>query len=401
MTMRSIVCLPVRRRLWQAAGVCTVLLMTADWVSAQTVQRCESAVLTLAEAATLLRVSPAEIERFAGQGGLPARRIGSAWRFSCDALMEWLGAKGDPPGKARPDQQPLDPRELATVAGAGVARGRVDTPQPPQGQPAPIGEKPSERDAEDVFLRAQRVLLRRGEIVVDFGEFYSRSDDRLLAAVAGGVTLGYVEQKTFTTLLMGRVGIFDETELFAGTAFHSQDIRQFVGNTTLASSGRSDLGGTQLGVRRTLLREKPGRPDIVLTVAGQLPTGDASYGAGGGLILVKSVDPVVLFANANYFRSFGDDAPTASVTPKSIVDVSVGYGLALNDTLAISMAVSGLFSGKVRLDETRDRPAERFSARFGLTSWLAKGLYIEPSVSFGLNGPGRSFAFGVSLPYTF
>ncbi len=39
--------------------------------------------------------------------------------------------------------------------------------------------------------------------------------------------------------------------------------------------------------------------------------------------------------------------------------------------------------------------------QFGLTSWLAKGLYIEPTVSFGLNGPGDSFALGVTVPYTF
>ena len=52
-------------------------------------------------------------------------------------------------------------------------------------------------------------------------------------------------------------------------------------------------------------------------------------------------------------------------------------------------------------DNARLRQRERFSLQFGLTSFLAEGLYIEPTVSFGLNGPGNSFAFGVSLPYTF
>ncbi len=47
------------------------------------------------------------------------------------------------------------------------------------------------------------------------------------------------------------------------------------------------------------------------------------------------------------------------------------------------------------------REQELFSLQFGLTSWLAKGLYIEPTVSFGLNGPGDSFALGVTVPYTF
>jgi excisionase family DNA binding protein len=380
MTMFSIPALPhARGRLLAAACCVGCVLSITTAVSAQTVPRCESAVLTPTEAAKLLRVSAAELERLAEQGDLPARRIGSAWRFSCDALLKWLSANP-----------------------AGIAQDPVAKPQPPQGQSTPIGEKPAERDAEDVFLRAQRVLLRRGELVVDVGQFYSRTGDRILAAVGGGVALTSVEQETFTTVLMGRVGIFEETELFASTTFHKQDVRQFLGDTTLATSGRSDFGGTQLGLRRTLLREKPGRPDVVLTVIGQLPTGETSYAAGGGLILVKSIDPVVLFANANYFRSFGNDVPVAaSVPPKTSVDVSVGYGLALNDTLAISMAVSGAFTGKVRLDDTRVRSLERFSARFGLTSWLGKGLYIEPSVSFGLSGPGEGFAFGVSLPYTF
>ena len=47
------------------------------------------------------------------------------------------------------------------------------------------------------------------------------------------------------------------------------------------------------------------------------------------------------------------------------------------------------------------RQQDSYSMQVGLTSWLAKGLYIEPSVSFGLSGPGNSVAFGVTVPYTF
>lgn len=272
---------------------------------------------------------------------------------------------------------------------------------PADAQNPPIGEQPEEREADQIFLRDQRVLLHRGQVVVDLAQFYSRSGDRMLAAVDGAVGLASVEQETFTTLVLGRVGIFEETEVFAGTTFNTQDVRQFLGNTTLASSGLSDFGGIQLGVRRTLVRERAGRPDVVITINGQFPASDTPYGAGGGLVIVKSLDRVVLFANANYLRSFGSDLSSGRVQPKNRVDVSAGYGLALNDTLAISMAVSGVFTGKASIDDERLRPFSRFSARFGLTSWLGKGLYIEPSVSFGLTGPGESFAFGLSLPYAF
>ena len=56
---------------------------------------------------------------------------------------------------------------------------------------------------------------------------------------------------------------------------------------------------------------------------------------------------------------------------------------------------------RTTFDNARLRDRHSFSLQIGLTAWLAKGLYIEPTVSFGLNEPGNSVAFGVSLPYTF
>ena len=53
-----------------------------------------------------------------------------------------------------------------------------------------------------------------------------------------------------------------------------------------------------------------------------------------------------------------------------------------------------MFTSATRFDNAELRQQDRFSLQFGLTSWLAKGLYIEPSVSFGLSGPGDSYAFG-------
>ena len=63
--------------------------------------------------------------------------------------------------------------------------------------------------------------------------------------------------------------------------------------------------------------------------------------------------------------------------------------------------MSGLFTGATRFDNAELRQRERYFLQFGLTSYLTKGLYIEPTVSFGLNDPGNSVAFGLSLPYTF
>jgi hypothetical protein len=196
--------------------------------------------------------------------------------------------------------------------------------------------------------------------------------------------------------------VFDETEVFASTSFHRQNMEQFLGSTRLATSSDNEFGGLRFGLRRTLLVEGPGRPDIILTIDGLLPRQSHPSDFGGGLVLVKSVDPVVLFASGSYHRSFRkEDDAQPFVAPRDRVNVSVGYGLGLNDTLAISMSVAGFFAGNAAFDGTSIRQPDSFSAGFGLTSWLAPGLYIEPSVSFGLTGPGNSFAVGLTIPYSF
>src|SRR5215510_1496255 len=72
-----------------------------------------------------------------------------------------------------------------------------------QPQDKPIGEAPEERNAEDIFLRNQRVLLGRGEVVLDIGQFYSRADTLQLAVVTNSVQLATYEQSALTTTVVG------------------------------------------------------------------------------------------------------------------------------------------------------------------------------------------------------
>src|SRR5262245_30549732 len=66
------------------------LTLCFDAAYAQNPPVCERAVLTLDEAAELLRVDTTDLARLAEKKKVPARRIGSSWRFSCVTLMEWL-----------------------------------------------------------------------------------------------------------------------------------------------------------------------------------------------------------------------------------------------------------------------------------------------------------------------
>ena len=67
-----------------------------DTVLAAIAGEAEPEVLTLEEAAKLLRVSNTTLYGLVKQEKLPARRIGREWRFSKNALLEYL--KGNKPG---------------------------------------------------------------------------------------------------------------------------------------------------------------------------------------------------------------------------------------------------------------------------------------------------------------
>jgi excisionase family DNA binding protein len=49
-------------------------------------------VLTLQEAAALLRLPPEAVRRRAAAGDLPGRMFGDEWRFGRSALLAWLAA---------------------------------------------------------------------------------------------------------------------------------------------------------------------------------------------------------------------------------------------------------------------------------------------------------------------
>lgn len=65
-----------------------------------------SEVLDVAGASALLRVSPRTVREQVRRGRLPGRRIGREWRFSRQALLDWLGTA---------DDEPLSADDLAAI----------------------------------------------------------------------------------------------------------------------------------------------------------------------------------------------------------------------------------------------------------------------------------------------
>ena len=62
-----------------------------------------------------------------------------------------------------------------------------------------------------------------------------------------------MENESFTTSLLGRVGLFEETELFAGMTYSSTDSSGVLGGEQLSGSSESGFGDVSLGLLHTVL----------------------------------------------------------------------------------------------------------------------------------------------------
>lgn len=150
---------------------------------------------------------------------------------------------------------------------------------------------------------------------------------------------------------------------------------------------KRQFGNITIGVRRSIFQEGLWKPEVILSIEGQIPIGTNTYGLGISAAFVKSLDPAVLFANIAYQYSLRQsDQDLLLAAPKSMISASLGYAYALNDTLTIGTSVSGIFPQGAKTDGiSLSQTKKQFSLQLGLTSLLSKDIYIEPSVSFGLN----------------
>jgi excisionase family DNA binding protein len=434
--------------------------------------RADPAVLTLDEAARLLRVRDADLADMARRRQVPARHIGTQWRFSRQALVDWLAAKESIPPRTSGSTTPVRPPESRQAAGAetdprsaGSSLSAIDlsstkargadaqgrTPEPEgvarengEGQPgdqsgdaarpeaagadtspqsAPegaaqagpgdatqkkavesVGERPQQPTAGEVSLRAQGVLLNARQLQVELDQFYTRSEQQGLVFIASGPSLlpalAQGKQNLYTTILGARYGLTDQLEAVVASGFQRRTLTTTVGNQeeSATSTDPTTLG---LALRYAAVAEGKGYPSVVLSAEGALPTGEGSYGVGGGVAFIKSVDPAALFGNLRYRHTFSQEfSDLFRLEPENSVSATGGLTVALNDTLALSLAVSGLFTSQNTFANATLPSEQQFSLQLGVTSLLRERLYVEPTVTFALNGP-TTVTLGLSLPYTF
>lgn len=122
-----------------------------------------------------------------------------------------------------------------------------------------------------------------------------------------------------------------------------------------------------------------------------------TWGARGNIEVFKTVDPLILFLG------FGVDylAPQRiagySVDPGPRYNYNLGLSFALSEKTTLGFSVIGSYAQDLKVNGRKvfDSSGNPTLARLTLIQRLAKDLYFEPSVSFGMNQDAPDFALGL------
>ena len=270
----------------------------------------------------------------------------------------------------------------------------------------------------ELYLRNQNVFLRKGELMLELDSFYNRNNQQQFAQVSGFAIPVNTTQRFFNTLLIARYGVLTdglEVDLIAPFFVHAEvKTDAGVASVTQEEEGFGDVGAA---VRYQAWYERGARPSLVIDFEGKSNTGGSgltgtgTWNAGGGVTLIKTIDPVVLFARLGYTYTFGSHSRDLG----NIVDYRIGMGFSLNDRVSFNMQLTGAYIGPSKFTGFGGAPGTGggtgpvvFSAQhvelmnliFATTIMVTKQLFVEPLVGVGLTE--QSFTIvGVRLPYRF
>jgi hypothetical protein len=311
-------------------------------------------------------------------------------------LLEWL--KGEQPGSASAlatapgaaQRAELTSSELSAINARGEAPPLLAQAAPgaKAGSPPPtVGEQRSTPTAEEIALRDQRVLLKRGAATIDFGMAYAHSELAVLGVV-----------RTLTATAALRYGLLNDLQFTLRVPRVWSRTTDSLAGTVERASFTGDASASLLGVA---LKEAAGRPNVILSLDYVAPTGLGGRGVGGGMVLSKSYDPAVIFAGLSYLKGL-DATDSRGALAEHNVGMNLGYTYALNDSLALSTVFSGIYRSAYSSDGVSiPPPRERYQLQLGMTWMIARRFFAEPSVAMRLGGESSDMVLSLNFTYSF
>jgi hypothetical protein len=269
--------------------------------------------------------------------------------------------------------------------------------------------------ARDVFVRQEKIFIRKGELLSELNTFYSTD-----AFMTPGIPAFKTKRRFLDTTLIARYGVRDGLELDLIAPIFVHAIQEIDSGTASVRRQDDGIGDFSAILRYQLLGERGGRPDIILDINGKSRTGGDTlrgtghWNIGGGITLVKTIDPVVFFGRLGYTATLDRDGPMPALmpgllpvqqsrNPGDIIEYRLGMGFSLNDRVSMQMQLAGAYVGRTTVDGEKllGSSLEIANLLLSTTVLLTKRLYIEPVVGLGLTDDAFDSFIGMRLPYRF
>jgi hypothetical protein len=285
-------------------------------------------------------------------------------------------------------------------------------------------ERDQQKEAEeakrltDVFLREQKVFIRRGEGILEMDVFYNRNNNT--SFLPGTLITAPTTTRFIDTVFLLRYGAFTdglEFDLIAPMFVHAEQTTDL--SVTSARTDRDRIGDIGGAVRYQLWYEYGARPSVMvdanwksITGGKNGLTGTGNWNAGGGVTLIKTIDPVVFFGRVGYTHNF----PEPGRSLGDIVDYRFGMGFSLNDRVSFNVQFTGALIQSSQLSTPGlsgptgtagagplffdIKQTEIMNLLFSTTILVTNKFFVEPIVGIPLTD--RSFSIvGIRLPYRF
>ncbi len=382
------------------------------------------------------------------------------------ADLATMRGKGEPTNaytQAVTQQQGVPTANTRLVAAADTSQPSTENAQGVTGtSTGTIGEKPQPSRSEQAVQQQAQGTVFNQSFTLEPSFTYSRFDRRQIALSGflaldaiflGSISVQESKAAIYQFDLTGRWGVTPRLQLYTDVPFLYRRTEYFSGGAGTAASQLSEadvdsqahVGDISVGAYYQLFRETPSHPNLVANLAVKIPTGIDPYGiktvtpdpnnnnlkvpqelpTGNGVYSVflgfstlKTVDPIVMFANVgvfhNFVRSFDDISTTVGQTQPGDVDLrnayqwGAGVALALNDRTAMTLSFSQLFQDSARIrykgqdwQKIIGSDANSATLNIGLTYAKDDHTTFVTNLGVGMSPDAPDFQINFKMPYTF
>lgn len=268
-------------------------------------------------------------------------------------------------------------------------------------------------DSAEESYDLRQVLLRQSSVTVTPGQWQWDLDVNYLRAPTPGAEGNSTLIRDFTVENRIRAGVTDYLEAYASLPYVIAE-RETTMASEVSSDSTSDIGDLEAGIGLVLARETSVLPGVTLSLAASHPTGEDPYdssepypaftGSGheslrGELNFVRSSDPLVFYWGIGFTYYDSEESQGVDIQPGNAFLYRFGVGFEVNRDASLIAEVTGAYQGEVELDgdAVDGSTSEPVLLRLAVTTRLARHVYLEPSVSFGMTDDAADVIAGITL----